>query len=168
MFTALLLVWSAAAAPVIHVTPVTYQGVQEAMAAAEKADWDATLLFPAGAHNISLAGPLFNFARVAPPPGGRLVVAGAGMDVTTLVIDTVNATNDVLQAKPCGAACAWRQITVRDLTFARSAMTTTQGTVVSCSGDNENQTLVLQLDPSFPAMDELLKTRTGRISAEQG
>ena len=60
-----------------------YAGVQAAMGKARSvlsSGSSATVLFAAGTHHITMAGDLFNMTAMVAPPGGRLVIAGAGMD----------------------------------------------------------------------------------------
>jgi hypothetical protein len=103
------------------------------------------------------AGPLFNVTRVVAPVGGRLILAGAGMLQTTLNLTTHG--NDVIH----GSTNTVR-FTVRDLTFARPALTTTQGQLVRV----DSQSLTFKVAPGFPQVDALLLDRIPRLEAEQG
>ena len=126
---------------------------------------NATLLFAPGTHRIDMrnrtghATSLFDVSGCAPQVGGRLVIAGAGMDATTLVLATHGAT--VLSGHG-----GWARLTVRDLTFARPSATTTQATIVHVAADGEH--LTLQTAAGFPLIDALLVDRLPRLKAEQG
>ena len=120
----------------------------------------ATLLFAAGRHNIDMAtSTLFEVTGCAAPVGGRLVIAGAGMDVTSLVLATHG--NTVLDGKQ-----GWARLTVRDLTFARPAATATQATIVAVAADGKH--LTLETARGFPSIAALLVDRLPRLGAEQG
>ena len=75
-----------------------------------------------------MAGDLFNMTAMVAPPGGRLVIAGAGMDETKLVLNTTTANHEVMKGH------AFSRLSIQDLTFTRAAQTTTQGTVVADEG----------------------------------
>ena len=140
---------------------ISFGTIRRAMAAATAAivgGSSATVFFTAGMHNITLVGSLFNVSVIA-PEGGRLTIAGAGMDATTLVLTTGTASNDVIFSH--GGA---QRITFRDLTFARSARTTTLGHLTHVGAT----TVTIELLIGAPDLASLFADREGRLSAEQG
>jgi hypothetical protein len=126
---------------------------------------NATLLFAPGTHRIDMhnrtghATSLFDVTGCAPRVGSRLVIAGAGMDATTLVLATHGATVLIGHG-------GWARLTVRDLTFARPSATTTQAMIVDVAADGKH--LTLQTAAGFPAIGALLVDRLPRLQAEQG
>jgi hypothetical protein len=139
---------------------ITFNGVSQALANAsqvlEGGD-SCTLLFSAGTHDIDMPYDLFNLTGLAAPVGGRLTIAGAGMLLTTLNITTHG--NTVIKSKG-GLA----RFTIRDLTFARPAQTTTQGTIVAL----DQKSITIKIAQGFPSLAELLIDRYPRLKAEQG
>jgi hypothetical protein len=139
---------------------VTFESVGLAMDAAASAlvaGDSATVLFAAGTHSVEMRGPLFNLSRLVAPVGGRLTIAGAGMLATTLNVTTHGY--DVMLSHT-----GTERLTVRDLTFARPAPTTTQARLLAVG----EQSVTLQIEPGFPQPDELLVDRIPRLSPEQG
>ena len=97
-----------------------HSALSHACAALAGSTSTATLLFAAGVHSIDMHNStLFALSGCAAPLGGRLVIAGHGMDSTFLVLATHG--NTVLEGNG-----RWARLTVRDLTFARPVATTTQ------------------------------------------
>ena len=122
---------------------------------------DATLLFAAGEHTIDLSSsssspssspsPPLSPSPPAPTPalldatgcgGGRLTIAGVGMDETRLTLTTHGG--DVLFGRS-----GWTSISVRDITFARPTNTTTQGRVVATDATS----LTLQMNDGLGGGD---------------
>jgi hypothetical protein len=138
----------------------TFDGVGAAMAAAAKVRSrgdSCTLFFSEGMHGIEMPGPLFNVSGdVETPAVGRLTIAGAGMLLTTLNLTTHG--NDVIFGLQFG------RLTFRDLTFARSRRTTTQGAIVAA----DETSVMLRIDADFPQISDLLADRADRVSLQQG
>jgi len=90
-----------------------------------------------GSYGIDLTGGL------APGPNGRLIIEGAGMNLTTLVFSDI--TQDMIKGRKVS------RFEIRDLHMTRDRYTVTQGTVVSV-GKGE---IILDLQPGFPTPLEL-------------
>ena len=139
---------------------VDFVSVGKAMRAAKHAlvaGDSATVKFGPGVHHIDMPASLFNVTRLAAAPGERLTIAGAGMLATTLNLTTRG--NDVLTGRD-----GTSRLTVRDLTFARPAATTTQGSLVSVT----KTSLAYRTEPGFPQLGDLFVDRIPRLSPEQG
>lgn len=128
----------------------------EAAVVALAAGDSATVLFRPGVHHIDMLAPLFNITRLAAAPGERLTIAGSGMLATTLNLTTHG--NDVIVGRH-----GTTRFTVRDLTFARPAATTTQGSLIAVT----EASLTFRTEPGFPQLGELFVDRS-HGQAEQG
>ena len=128
---------------------------------------DATVRFAAGVHEIDMGsvdgGALLNVTACATPPGsrGRLSIAGFGMDRTRLVLETRGQT--VLEGKG-----GWSNLTVRDLTFSRPRLTTTQGRVVAATETHLMLSITATAASRLPPVGALFVDRIGRLQPEQG
>ena len=112
----------------------------------------AVIFLAAGEHTVDMAGgALFDVSGVTPGPGRRLVVAGAGMDKTTLVTRT--HANDVIHAHRAPEAPMWRRVSFENMTFAREGQATTQGRLVAA----DEHGVELEVVEGFPPLDELMQ-----------
>ena len=139
---------------------MSFGGIRAATAEATdvlRSGRSATLFFGPGTFSIDMAGPLFNLTDMAAPEGGRFTIAGAGMLQTTLNLTTHG--HDCIHSQH-----GTRGFTLRDITFARPMLTTTQGTIVAA----DSKTVTLRLDGGYPAPDQLLVDRIPRLQSEQG
>lgn len=142
---------------------ISFAGIGAAMTAAAKvlSHGDSCVVyFSEGMHSIDMPGSLFNVSGLAAPVGGRLTIAGAGMLLTTLSLNTEGSGNNVIEGREGSA-----RLTFRDLTFARTEQATTQAILLAA----DETSLTLKIQDGFPEIDTLLATRHGRFSnPEQG
>ena len=87
-----------------------------------------------------------DLSAIVPGIGGRLVLAGAGMDPSSGTTLGVDGTAVTLFSRPV------TRLSIRDIHFTRNSFTTTQGTCVSANATH----IVLAIDTGYPTPDAIL------------
>lgn len=139
---------------------ISFSGIGAAMLLAQQLvakGSSAIVYLSAGVHSVDMAaGDLFNVSGPVPPAGCKLIVAGAGMDDTTLLTQTHG--HNVIFGR------GFHSVSFVNLTFARPGPTTTQGTVKAVEANH----LDIELHEGFPNFNTLLLDRYPRLKTEQG